>query len=135
MAFPLISWIRKNALLSCAIAVAIVGLIVLALGARAVQPAPTSIANLSSVKEGEFVSFLGLVQSISPRDHNYNVMVCDSNFSTNCAQVLMANSVIPPMLLPGDYVTVRGCLKTYLGHQFVVPSQSSDVTIVNLPSR
>jgi len=129
------SWIRKNALLSGATFIAIVGLIVLSLGARAVQSSPVSIANISSVKEGEFVSFLGVVRSVSPRDSSYSVTVCDSNSSKNCVSVLMARSIMPSTLIPGDYVTIRGCLNMYLGHMFVVPSQSADVTIVNPPSQ
>jgi hypothetical protein len=129
------SWVRKRALLTAAIIIAIVGLVVLSLGASSVQPSPTSIANISSVKEGEFVSFLGVVQSLSPRDGNYNVMVCDSNAGKNCVSVLISHLIIPPTLLPGDYVTIRGSLKMYLGHMFVVPSQSADVTIVNPPSQ
>jgi len=131
MASRFMSLVRKNILLSCAIVIAIAGLIVLSLGARVVQPSPISIANISSVKEGEFVSFLGVVQSVSPRDSNYNVMVCDSSSGKNCVSVLMARSIMPSTLIPGDYVTIRGCLKMYLGHMFVVPSQSADVTIVN----
>jgi DNA/RNA endonuclease YhcR with UshA esterase domain len=45
--------------------------------------------------------------------------------------VLMSRSIIPSTLIPGDYVTIRGTLRTYLGHISVVPSQSTDVTIVN----
>jgi DNA/RNA endonuclease YhcR with UshA esterase domain len=135
MASRLMSWIRKNVLLTSAIVIAIAGLIVLSLGARAVQPSPVSISNISSVKEGEFVSFLGVVQSVSPRDSGYSVAVCDSSSGKNCVSVLMARSIIPSTLIPGDYVTIRGGLKMYLGHMFVVPSQPADVTIVNPPSQ
>jgi len=131
MASGFMPWVRKNALLSGAIIIAIVGLVVLSLGAGAVQPSPVSISNISSVTEGEFVSFLGVVQSVNPRDSGYSVAVCDSNIGKNCVSVLMSHSIIPSTLIPGDYVTIRGFLKMYLGHMFVEPSQSADVTIVN----
>jgi DNA/RNA endonuclease YhcR with UshA esterase domain len=135
MASKLMPWIRKNALLSGAIVIAMFGLIVLSLGAGAAQPSPTSIAAIYSVKEGAFVSFLGVVRSVSPRDSGYSVAVCDSNIGKNCVSVLMSRSIIPPTLVPGDYVTIRGFLRMYLGRMFVVPSQSADVTVVNQPSR
>ena len=128
-------WARKNALLSGAIIIAILGLIILSLGAKAIQPLSVSIANISSIKEGEFVSFLGMVQSVSSRDSGYSVEICDSNTGKNCVSVLMSRSIIPPTLIPGDYVTIRGSLRIYLGHMFVEPSQSADVTVVNPPSQ
>jgi len=128
-------WAKTNPLLSAAIAIAVIGLLVLFIGARSAQPQPSRISDLPSLKEGTYVSFVGEVRSISQRDRDYNVMVCESAASQACASVIVSKSSLPITLVDGDYVSVKGIIRSYSGRTSVATGQRSDFAIIQPAAR
>jgi len=115
-----------------ALALTLLGLLILFFYAQSLQPKHTSIAALAGEQEGSFVEVLGTVSSASSNGGNIYINFCD--FS-DCIAVFVPGSqadglrLNPYLLKPGDRLLVRGTLKLYKGEPELVPLGSDGLEL------
>jgi hypothetical protein len=124
--------IGNQKLALAALALSLLGLLILFLYAQSLQPKQTSIGALAGEKEGTYVQVLGTVSSASSNGGNIYIKLCE--FS-DCIAVFVPGSqadglrLNPYLLKSGDRLLVRGTLKTYKGEPELVPLGSDGLEL------
>ncbi|MDO8340273.1 MAG: OB-fold nucleic acid binding domain-containing protein [Candidatus Burarchaeum sp.] len=125
--------ISDKRLALAALALSLLGLLVLFLYAQSLQPRQTSIGALAGEREGSFVEVIGTVSSASSRGGSVFIRLCD--FS-DCIAVFVPGQqaddfrINPYLLKPGDKLVVRGVLKEYKGEPELVPLGADGLELV-----
>ncbi len=124
--------ISDKRLAFAALALSLLGLLVLFLYAQSLQPKQTSIGALAGEKEGAYVQVLGTVSSASSRGGSVFIRLCE--FS-DCIAVFVPGQqadelhINPYLLKPGDKLVVKGVLKEYAGEPELVPLGSDGLEL------
>jgi hypothetical protein len=122
----------ERGLALAAILLSLIGLAVLLLYARSIEPSHISITAIEGEPEGAYLEVLGRVSEASSRGGNVFIRLCDRA----CVDVFVPGSqtdlldINPYLIRKGDRLLVRGTLEYYKGEPELVPLGSDGLELV-----
>ena len=115
-----------------AIALSIIGLIVLLIYAQSLKPKHVAIGSAAGEKEGSYLEVLGKVSAASSRGGNVYLNLCEQR---DCIPIFVPGSLAdglhinPYLIKAGDRLAVRGTLTIYKGEPELVPLGAGGVEL------
>ena len=120
----------QNRLLFYSLLVSLAGVLLLFAFSGLIYPKFTSISNLPSFSDGDYVSFVGYLKQIKTGEPHSSLILCDSQSSPECVTVVASEEIIPLGLVSGNYVSIRGILRKGGSGSYVSVLNRGDILVI-----